>query len=109
MYRGRSEYGYPQIAHYAKEIPGQGQAAPLGLTFHPPFLLLSYSHLNGCRPLSVGHFDPLLSGRGDRGGAPFGAERRPLWGCPPATQKLCSLHHKTGQRAVIQRLLFAEC
>ena len=27
-------------------------------------------------------FDPLLSGRGDRGGTPLGAERRPLLGCP---------------------------
>ena len=33
-------------------------------------------------------FDPLLSGRGNRGGPPLGAERRPLWGAPGNTKAM---------------------
>ena len=64
------------------EIPGQGQAATLGLPFQFPLFLLGHPNLDGCRSLSVGHVGSLLSDRGDRGGAPFGAGRRPLLGCP---------------------------
>lgn len=73
---------------YPPEIPGQGQAALSGLTLQLPLLLLRHPHLDGCRSLSIGHSDPLLSDWGDRGGAPLGAQRRPLWGAPGNTKAM---------------------
>ena len=40
---------------YPPEIPGQGQAAPPGLTLQLPLFLFRHPHLDGCRSLSVGH------------------------------------------------------
>ena len=92
---------------YPPEIPGQGQAALSGLTLQLPLLLLRHPHLDGCRSFSVGHIDSILSDRGDRGGTPLGAKRHPFLGRPGNT-KLCSLLHKTGERAIKPKASFLQ-
>ena len=87
-----------------RRYPDRDRPHRLVLTFQLSLFLFSHPHLDGCCSLSVGHVEPLLSDRGYRGGAHFGAKRRPLLGRPRQhKQKLCSLpHSKTG----VRRLLF---
>ena len=81
------------------EIPGQGQAAPLGLTLQLSLFLLSHPHLDGCRSLSVGHLIRSFLA-GVIGVEPLSAHSAArFWGAP-ATQKLCSLSLWTGMRTL---------
>ena len=89
------------------EIPGQGQVVPPSLMLQLPLFLLGHTHLDGCRSFSVGHIDSILSDRGDRGGTPLGAKRHPFL-CRPGNTKLCSLLHKTGERAIKPKASFLQ-